>query len=682
MKFYKKVIVVILVICMMLSCTGCDENPKTVDGFTYQWINSSIFETIDKTADISLKDDFAAAVNHDWSTRQIRDFSYNIGPFGDTSKTVMENKRALIEDETVHDNNIEIIRVADGLFDMEYRDSLGVEPLKKYLEYIDDIKSLDDVSAYMIDNDRNPFAASLVDINYLNDEAVDDVLTLNITRPELTLEDNEYYVEINDEGFMRRQKVESRVTYILDRCGYSMSEINKIITRGFRFESELVHLDFADFTDYKNAYSKDEILDIAKSYPLDEMLEHYSLTNCEYFTGELSYLGYLKDIYKEENVLDIKSYFIMRLCLDSMQFLDSGAFDCLMETNLDLTNPYEERIEKDQEYYFDLALKKSNLSAALDQAYIEYYFNENVYDDMIGMIHDLKAMYKKEISSSSTLTDDGKKAVINKLENISEFVMKPSNTADYSDVDLIPAEEGGSFLDAICQLSKKKYLHISDMVQNYKSKICWDIYASDTSTTNTNSYYYPPMNSIFIDIGILAEPAYSVDDPYEKRLAYIGTILGHELSHAFDSHGIHYDSVGNFKDIISSDELKNWSDMSNRIFNQLGSFESFEGAGKYTKTNDITGETIADIEGTRVCLMLAKNRESFDYDAFFRYYAEHWAKLEAKRDIIYRIKNDPHPLNYLRVNYVLMQFEEFYDTYDIGPGDGMYIEPEYRVVIW
>ena len=43
---------------------------------------------------------------------------------------------------------------------------------------------------------------------------------------------------------------------------------------------------------------------------------------------------------------------------------------------------------------------------------------------------------------------------------------------------------------------------------------------------------------------------------------------------------------------------------------------------------------------------------------------------------------DEHPLNYLRINVGLQQFDEFIETYDINPGDGMYLAPEYRICVW
>ena len=43
---------------------------------------------------------------------------------------------------------------------------------------------------------------------------------------------------------------------------------------------------------------------------------------------------------------------------------------------------------------------------------------------------------------------------------------------------------------------------------------------------------------------------------------------------------------------------------------------------------------------------------------------------------------DTHPLPYLRVNAVVQQFDEFYETFGIEPGDGMYLTPAARLEVW
>ena len=41
-----------------------------------------------------------------------------------------------------------------------------------------------------------------------------------------------------------------------------------------------------------------------------------------------------------------------------------------------------------------------------------------------------------------------------------------------------------------------------------------------------------------------------------------------------------------------------------------------------------------------------------------------------------------HPLSFYRVNVGVQQFDEFYDTYGVQEGDGMYLAPDKRIKVW
>ncbi len=43
---------------------------------------------------------------------------------------------------------------------------------------------------------------------------------------------------------------------------------------------------------------------------------------------------------------------------------------------------------------------------------------------------------------------------------------------------------------------------------------------------------------------------------------------------------------------------------------------------------------------------------------------------------------DSHPLPYLDTNVTFQQFDEFNDAFDVKEGDGMYLAPDERLVLW
>ena len=85
--------------------------------------------------------------------------------------------------------------------------------------------------------------------------------------------------------------------------------------------------------------------------------------------------------------------------------------------------------------------------------------------------------------------------------------------------------------------------------------------------------------------------------------------------------------------------------------------------------------------GIKAMLRIAAEKEDFDYDTFFRAYADIWFTKDTLQMAYARI-NDSHPMPYLRINATLQQYDEFLDFYGITEGDGMYLAPEDRVAIW
>ena len=74
-----------------------------------------------------------------------------------------------------------------------------------------------------------------------------------------------------------------------------------------------------------------------------------------------------------------------------------------------------------------------------------------------------------------------------------------------------------------------------------------------------NAYYEPTANEICVPAGILQAPFWVNGAPDYINLGAIGVVLGHELSHAFDSNGRQYDEDGQLRDWWSSEASEKYS---------------------------------------------------------------------------------------------------------------------------
>ena len=97
---------------------------------------------------------------------------------------------------------------------------------------------------------------------------------------------------------------------------------------------------------------------------------------------------------------------------------------------------------------------------------------------------------------------------------------------------------------------------------------------------------------------------------------------------------------------------------------------------------NVCAEATADMGGIKATLHLAEKEKDFNYDLYFRRFATIWrtnVSVDTEKKLI---SSDSHPLAFYRVNIGLQQFDEFYDTYGIKEGDGMYLAPERRIKVW
>ena len=107
---------------------------------------------------------------------------------------------------------------------------------------------------------------------------------------------------------------------------------------------------------------------------------------------------------------------------------------------------------------------------------------------------------------------------------------------------------------------------------------------------------------------------YRPDMSYEEKLGGIGSVIGHELSHAFDTKGAQFDKDGNLKDWWTEQDYKTFKARADKLINYLNNIKV---DGKNYNGTLVQTETIADMAGVRAMLGIAAKHENFDYDKFY-----------------------------------------------------------------
>jgi putative endopeptidase len=63
-------------------------------------------------------------------------------------------------------------------------------------------------------------------------------------------------------------------------------------------------------------------------------------------------------------------------------------------------------------------------------------------------------------------------------------------------------------------------------------------------------------------------------------------------------------------------------------------------------------------------------------------FAQAWREKIRDNFAIELLQSDVHAISFVRVIGTLVNQPAFYETFDVKPGDKMYLPPENRVIIW
>lgn len=194
-----------------------------------------------------------------------------------------------------------------------------------------------------------------------------------------------------------------------------------------------------------------------------------------------------------------------------------------------------------------------------------------------------------------------------------------------------------------------------------------------------NACYNPYTNDITFPAAILQEPFYSLKQTRAQNLGGIGTVIGHEISHAFDNNGAQCDERGNLNNWWTEEDYNKFKDLTQKMIEE---FDGIEMAGGKVNGKLIVSENIADNGGVGCALQIESQEENPDFKAFFMQFAKIWCmKMRPEYEQLL-LSVDVHAPHKLRANIQPRNFKEWYEAFDVKPSDEMYIEPSKRLNIW
>jgi putative endopeptidase len=214
----------------------------------------------------------------------------------------------------------------------------------------------------------------------------------------------------------------------------------------------------------------------------------------------------------------------------------------------------------------------------------------------------------------------------------------------------------------------------------------------DMQPQTYNAYYNPSNNEIVVPGCNIIVPGYERKMADDAILYSIigGSTFGHEMTHGFDDQGAKYDANGNLSNWWTPQDSTKFFTKTKMIvaqFNKYIAVDSLHVNGEMTQ-----GENIADLGGVAMGYEAFKKTAQYKNNQvigglnpdkrFFLGYGMAWMVNIRPEALANQIRSDVHSPAKFRINGPLSDVDAFYKTFDIKPGDAMWIPEDQRVKIW
>lgn len=648
--------------------------------YASDWINSNIKGAVTDKYTPALKDDFYVNANHEWlSTAQLKPGYFRNAAFTELQDILDARLKAIMTDPDSSGHDAQLVKALYSLWlDWDSRNEQGLSELKAISQNLLNVSTLDELTQYLKTEESFYHDIVLAVFELGRDNKDSESHNIELMSTPLPLGDSAEYRKLTPNGERTKKMHDATVTYMLRRLGYSEAEAKKYLAASFRFEKAIA----AKIMTYEEVYSPEAIEKMynpltleelrAKSpvFPFAEILEAHAAYSDLMNLNEPEWLAALNELYTPANLEDMKAYLFCRLAAGYITITDEPAYreyQRLSRERYGITGS-----KPDDELAVNFV--HGQLAEQVSRLYVAKHVPAQAKREVEQIIRDVVKYYKKMLAGEEWLSESTRKKAIEKLGAMRLNAAYPDKWLDDSELEINP---DGTLLEALAAL--KRFNVQKTFYDRLNTRVDHDLWISDVVVVN--SYYMPSENSINIIAGILGGDFYDYSMSYEEKLGGIGMVIGHEISHAFDTNGAQFDKTGNVAKWWTDDDYKAFQARADRLIKYFDAFtvtpEGMKCNGKLVHT-----ECIADMAGVKAMLGIAAEHEGFDYDKFFRNYARIWKSVQTRERVDMLLKVDVHALAYLRVNAIVQQYEEFHKCYGIKEGDGMYLAPSERVAVW
>jgi putative endopeptidase len=325
-------------------------------------------------------------------------------------------------------------------------------------------------------------------------------------------------------------------------------------------------------------------------------------------------------------------------------------------------------------------LVNAELGDEVGRLYVERYFPPQAKAHALEMVARIIAAFRKRIAALAWMDAKTKAEAQAKLNSLYVGIGYPETWHDYSGYEIDDEDLFGNLWRGRLFAYRRQVARLGKAVDRHE----W------TMTPQTvNAVNLPLQNAINFPAAILEPPFFNAQAPDAQNYGAIGSVIGHEVSHTFDSQGSAFDGRGAVRNWWTAADLEHFNAATAKLAAQFDSYRPFPDLAVNGKLT--LGENIADVAGLAAAYDAYRATlggkpapvvDGFSGDQqFFLAYVQ--SKKSKIREAALRrqvLTNEHAPSEY-RADTV-RNLDPWYEAFSVMKGERLYLSPEDRVRIW
>jgi putative endopeptidase len=321
------------------------------------------------------------------------------------------------------------------------------------------------------------------------------------------------------------------------------------------------------------------------------------------------------------------------------------------------------------------------LGDAVGQSYAKKYFSPDAKAQAQAMVANLIVAFRKRIEALSWMNPATKAEAQAKLSTLYVGIGYPETWHDYSSFEVKADDIFGNIWRGRLSDYRRQIARLGKPVDRKE----WSM----TPPQTVNAVNLPLQNALNFPAAILQPPFFDPLAPSAVNYGAIGAVIGHEISHTFDTEGSAFDSKGRVRNWWTPADLAHSEAATAKLAAQYDTYKPFPDLsinGKQT-----LAENIADVAGIAAAYdgyqaslsgKAAPMQDGFSGDQqFFIAFGQNWGSKTREAALRQEVMTDPHAPAEFRAATV-RNIDAWYAAFNVQPEEKLYLAPPERVRIW